>query len=141
MYADSISQHEVTASGIQKNIHGICERTGLPANINNPEDKVRQAIVIERTPRHASGYAAIWHLELRTQLQFSGGVIGKYHRLRVTGHQSQVRAPISIEIGADHEPLCHVGRARQADLLPYSKVAAGVATVNQQIALHVWNAV
>ena len=86
MHADAVTQHKSATSCIEKNISGICERTRAPADINHPENQVRQYIVIKRTPSHASRNAAVRHFELRAQLQFAGSIIGKYHRLSISSY-------------------------------------------------------
>src|SRR6476619_8325834 len=102
MHADSVAQHKSAASSIEKNIRGICEPACAPTDINHPENKVRQYIVIKRTPCHASRNAAVRHFELRAQLQFAESIIGKYHRQGIPSYQRKVRTAINIEIGGDH---------------------------------------
>src|SRR5258708_5504011 len=64
MHADSVAQHKSAGSRIEKNIHGICERTRAPTDVNDAENEVRQYIVVKRTPSHASRYATVRQREL-----------------------------------------------------------------------------
>src|SRR5579871_1437465 len=130
MHSNSITQHKSAASCIEKDIRGICKRTRDATVVNDAENKVRQYIVIKRTPSHASRNATVRQRELCAQLQFAKSIIGKYHRLRISSYQSEVRTPINIEIGGDHQSLGHIGRTGQTDLLPYREIAAGVAAIN-----------
>src|SRR4051794_18340092 len=64
MHADPVTQHKIRASCIEKNIRGICKRTGASTDINHAENKVRQDIVIKRAPSHASRNTTVRQREL-----------------------------------------------------------------------------